>query len=135
MTRSGGKFLGILSESLVHRNVSVHPLPPPRPPSAPLSPLFGSSTRDKFSVSSGAKAAASVNRRERAGAGRGGGKQHGGRRKMHSLAWFYCRYFRRSLGDREGKREISCLAEELNLVTDSLYFIHIIRDLFRHVLL
>lgn len=36
----------------------------------------------------------------------------------HSLAWFYCRYFRRSA-------EISCLAERLNLVTDSLYFIHI----------
>lgn len=26
-------------------------------------------------------------------------------------------------------REISCLAEQLNLVTDSLYFIHIMRHL------
>ena len=39
-----------------------------------------------------------------------------------SPAWFYCRYFRRSA-------EISCLPERLNLVTDSLYFIHIMRHL------
>lgn len=72
------------------------------------SPLFGSSTpRDKFSVLRRLHPwTRPCNGRDR------------DRYGEHSLAWFYCRYFRRSA-------EISCLAERLNLVTDSLYFIHI----------